>query len=193
MSTDDFLDGLKTDWQSRQVDLSSLEAEVAQGDKLLRRQKTVRLFSMVMYLVLTLAFAYFAVTLSSPLFHLGAVAFLVAMLLTVGEFLFLRRVTGADFMDDADTLLKKAERQAQSAVMLSQGALAAAILLGVCALIATVFGITGRADPLVAAVLAVVWAASGAMAWLGQLRQRMQAEAELEQFQSLRAELETEG
>ena len=190
MSSDEFLDGLRGDWQSRMADPAALSASVRQGEAALRSKKVVRLSSLLTYLVLTLVFGYFSWTRQDPLFHLGAVAFLVAFLLTAGEFMFLRRVTGADFMAGKDALIEKAELQAQSAVMLSQAALAAAALLSVCAIIAAIYAVSGYVNPWQAGPLAAVWAVTGFLLWVNQRKQSAKAEAELEQIRSMRAELE---
>lgn len=189
MSDDEFLDGLRGDWQSRVTPEDTLADAVTSGENRLRRDKRARLGSVIGYFGLMLLFFYLSRTQESPLFHLGAVAFLVAFLLTLGDFILLRRVTGADFMGDASSLLEKAERQAQSALYLTRGALAAAVLLGVCAIFAAIYAVTGFAEPLFATVMAVVWAASGYFALLQQRAASARALAELEQVRAMRVEL----
>lgn len=193
MTNDDFMDGLRADWQSRMADPRVLEHAVREGETRLQRQKWQRLGGLAMFAALTAYFAYQAWNLDSPLFHLGAVAFLVALLITAGEFLFLRRITGADYMAGGASLEEKAEKQAQGAVMLERAAASAAMLLGICATFAAIYAVTGRTNPWTAGLLAVVWFVAAAFTWIHYRRRSTSAEAELEQIRSVRAEREQEG
>lgn len=193
MTNDDFLNGLRSEWQARMADPRVLADSVRQGQRQLQRQKWRRLGSVGMFAGLAAYFAYQAWNLDSPLFHLAAVAFLVALLITAGEFLFLRRVTGADYMANTAGLQQAAEKQAQSAVVIERAAASAAMLLGICAIFAAIYAVTGRSDPWMASMLAAVWIAAAGFTWFHYRRRSASAEAELEQIRALRAEREQEG
>ena len=187
MSADDFLDGLKADWQSRTVDTQALAEKVQAGEQRLARAKRHRLASLAGFILLIALFGYCAWRIGNPLFHLGAIAFLAAALLLLGELLLLRRVTGADLMADSLTLLGQAERQARSALRLEQAAIGGAIVLWGCAAAAMSFVVLGRVAPWQAIPLALVWAIVGGAQWVRQRERSAQAQAELDQIQALRS------
>ncbi|GAA0272451.1 hypothetical protein GCM10009127_11010 [Alteraurantiacibacter aestuarii] len=193
MSTDDFLDRLRGDWQSRSADLGDVLARVQAGEARLRRERRQRIFGTACMACFAIIFAWVGWTLKSPLFQLGSVAFLAAMLMFVADLFYLRQATGGELLEDTPSVLARAERQARVALRLTEAMLGAAVLLAVCAAIALAYGLAGKVDMVRATVIAAFWLGGAAYCWLRQRSRRARAEAEIAHVSRLQAQLEGDG
>ncbi len=193
MSSDDFLDDLKGAWQSRETDLGDIAARVADGERQIRKEKAGRLGSIVVCSGACLFFVYLNWVKGDPAFHLAAVAFLVAGLLAIGDFVFLRRSKGSELLEAPEDVLAEAERQAMIALRLLEAKLAYAVLLLVCAIILAVFVLAKMTSTWNGLFISVIWAAGAVGGFLYYRRKKNTADGELREVRSLRADFRGEG
>ncbi|GEM_PF-3528071 len=188
MSTDDFLDGLKDDWQSRSADLGNVAEKVARGEELVRREKRGRLVQIALLGAFAIYFFWQAWMLHDILFHLGGVAFLTAVALAAGDYLYLRRNDPAAMLGDPGSVLVKAERQARIALRLAEAMAAHSLLLLVCAAIVIGFVFYGLYPPPIM-LIGFLWIAAGVGMYLVHRSKHGAAKAELDGILAMQEEL----
>ena len=192
MSTDDFLDGLRGDWQGRTANLGDVTGNVARGEEKLQRERRGRIVQILLLGALCIWFFWQAWARHDILFHLGGVAVLTAVALAAGDYIYLRRNGGAQLLGDPAIVLANAERQARIAVRLAEALLAQALLLLVCATIAIGFVLWGLYPPPVV-LIGLLWIAAAGGVFLIHRSRRGKALAELREIQALQEELAREG
>ncbi|TIX49697.1 hypothetical protein [Alteraurantiacibacter aquimixticola] len=190
MSDDDFLDGLKGDWQSQDADLQAYADLVAEGEQKLCKERTHRLGQMAVFWAFAAFFTWQVFNAGHFLFHVAAVVFLTAGLIALADFVFLRRMHGEAYLQQAGEVLDQAERQARIGLRLAEGMKAHAVLLAVCSALMFGYDIVAASEPGRGMLIGLVIGGAAVFMWFAQRGRYCEVRAELDGVRAMRAELQ---
>jgi hypothetical protein len=187
---DPFLDRLKTEWRTPDVDIGQLRLRVARRQAWARAAPWGNMGSALLLGGLFLWFAVAAIDRQDPVFGLGAFAYLVALIAvlvgsvkSLNDRLIERHEAPLAFLRLHRRLVETVRRSLWGARC------AATIMMALCVAI-WLMAAVGLAQPADAALLSATWGATGILTWIWQMWRRRRLDDEADSCDRMIAALE---
>jgi hypothetical protein len=189
MTNDDFLDGLRSDWNAAVFDPERLRLVTARR----RRRAVLRLAADVVGAVIaTIAAVWFILTATrrgEPLYWLGAAAMLLVPPTVAANWMRAWRNSRADYGATTISVLDHAKAHARADLRLTRGGYYTVVILLACSVIAWVLQPFSAGTWRETAWLSATWAAIAILTWLWVRRRVRLLRAELESYERHSQEL----